>query len=48
MKEEKDNICSEDMDYVNHMLIEQITRICVLEEDERMREEIKSENGLQK
>lgn len=32
--------CEEEMDYLNHYLNEQITRICVIEEDERMREEL--------
>jgi hypothetical protein len=43
MSDENEKLCSEDMDLVNHMLIEQITRICVEEEDERIREELKKE-----
>ncbi|UGB32829.1 MULTISPECIES: hypothetical protein [Bacillaceae] len=40
MKEDKESSCIEEGDYVNHMLIEQITRICVQEEEERIKEEI--------
>lgn len=37
MKKEENCIVEED--YISHMLNEQITRICVTEEVERMREE---------
>jgi hypothetical protein len=37
---EKDEIVCEETDYLHHMLNEQITRICVKEEEERMKEEL--------
>ncbi|MGM7724232.1 hypothetical protein [uncultured Metabacillus sp.] len=37
---DKDDIICEETDYLHHMLNEQITRICVLEEEERIREEM--------
>jgi hypothetical protein len=41
MKEETKSICNEETDYIHHILNEQITRICVKEEEERMSEELK-------
>ncbi|WP_226665493.1 hypothetical protein [Metabacillus litoralis] len=35
----KDDNCIEEEDYISHMLTEQITRICVTEEVEAIREE---------
>ncbi|WP_168733861.1 hypothetical protein [Metabacillus sediminilitoris] len=43
MKNDDKFICNEEMDYVNHMLNEQITRICVKEEEERIKEELEKE-----
>lgn len=43
MKNEKDPTCNKEMDYLHHILNEQITRICVKEEEERMREELNNE-----
>ncbi|MDQ0156658.1 hypothetical protein [Robertmurraya andreesenii] len=39
--------CQEDMDVVHHQLVEQIARISVDEEEERMRDELEleKENG---
>lgn len=37
-------ICNEQLDYLHHMLNEQITRICVKEEEERIKEELKKED----
>lgn len=37
--------CQEDMDLMQHRLIEQITQVCVQEEEERMREEQQSYKG---
>lgn len=41
MKDENEINCTEDeeQDYLNHLLNEQITRICVREEEERIRED---------
>jgi hypothetical protein len=41
MKEEKNSICNEELDYIHHILNERITRISVKEEEERMSEELK-------
>jgi hypothetical protein len=41
MNDEIESICEEETDYIHHILNEQITRICVKEEEERMREELK-------
>lgn len=38
---EKNKITCEETDYLHHILNEQITRICVKEEEERMKEELK-------
>jgi len=35
--------CNEEMDYLNHFLNEQITRICVKEEEERVKAEMMEE-----
>lgn len=46
----KEENCIEEEDYISHMLNEQITRICVTEEVERIKEEIdhnEKDNGLQ-
>ncbi|MFC0273122.1 hypothetical protein ACFFIX_17025 [Metabacillus herbersteinensis] len=40
MNKEKDSACNEEMDYLHHMLNEQITRISVKEEEERVRLEM--------
>ncbi|WP_162927755.1 hypothetical protein [Bacillus sp. Y1] len=37
--------CQEDMDQVSHYLIEQIARISVDEEEERMRDELELHNS---
>jgi hypothetical protein len=44
MKNGNKPTCNEEMDYLHHMLNEQITRICVKEEEERMKEELKKED----
>lgn len=36
----KKDLCEEEKDYLQHYLNEQITQICVIEEDERIREEL--------
>ncbi|MDZ5471626.1 hypothetical protein SM124_07675 [Bacillus sp. 31A1R] len=40
MKKENVYECQEDMDLVHHQLVEQIARISVDEEEERMRDEM--------
>lgn len=42
MKDKNELNCKDDeeQDYLNHFLNEQITRICVTEEEERIREEV--------
>ncbi|MCM3161373.1 hypothetical protein KDJ21_020495 [Metabacillus litoralis] len=47
MNEDKESSCIEEGDYVNHMLIEQITRICVLEEEERIKDEMAKNHDKQ-
>lgn len=41
----KKDLCEEEKDYLQHYLIEHITRICVLEEDERIREELNKKDN---
>lgn len=36
----KQNLCQEDMDIIHHQLVEQIARISVDEEEERMKDEL--------
>ncbi|MDQ0232565.1 hypothetical protein [Metabacillus malikii] len=38
-KEKQDELCNKDIDYLHHMLNEQIARICVKEEVERAQED---------
>lgn len=47
MKKKEPFHCQEDMDLVHHQLVEQIARISVDEEEERMRDELElnKENG---
>ncbi|MDF1510522.1 hypothetical protein PZE06_20520 [Robertmurraya sp. DFI.2.37] len=40
MKKKQPFHCQEDMDFVHHQLVEQIARISVDEEEERMRDEL--------
>lgn len=47
MNKEQEPFCNEDMDRFNHYLIEQITKISVQEEEERMKEEITQHNEEQ-
>ena len=37
--------CDDEIDFLHHYLNEQITRICVLEEEERMKEEDKKDHS---
>ncbi|WP_269431567.1 hypothetical protein [Bacillus sp. SA1-12] len=41
---DRDKIICDETDYLHHMLNEQITRICVEEEDERIREELNNQD----
>jgi|GEM_PF-5757531 len=41
----KKDYCEEEKDYLQHYLNEQITRICVIEEDERIREELNKKDN---
>jgi hypothetical protein len=42
MNKDKELECDEERDYLQHYLIEQINRISVEEQEEQMREELKS------
>lgn len=42
MNDKEEFICNEDIDRVHHYLEEQIAYICVEEEEERMKEEIRN------
>lgn len=46
MNNEDEQTCNQRMDYMNHFLNEQITKICVKEEEERMEEELKNKEEL--
>ncbi|UII54325.1 hypothetical protein LS684_11565 [Cytobacillus spongiae] len=39
MNQKKDHPCQEELDQLHHYLIEQITHVCVEEEQERMKKE---------
>jgi hypothetical protein len=44
MKKNEDSLCHDENNEFNHYLIEQITKICVQEQEERMEEEITNIN----
>ncbi|MGM0878072.1 MAG: hypothetical protein ACQEWV_25985 [Bacillota bacterium] len=46
MEKDNDQTCNESMDYINHVLNEQITKICVKEEEERVREELNNKEDI--
>jgi hypothetical protein len=46
MNNEDEQTCNQRIDYLNHVLNEQITKICVIEEEERMKEELQNKDEL--
>lgn len=45
MKNKSNNDCMEEKDALHHLLEEQIVHICVLEEEEQIRNELKSKHS---